>query len=169
MRRLAASVAVVALVLAPAASAHPAFERGFAPAGSEAALVLVVPNERRAPMTALELAAPPSVNVLAAESTAGWHGSVAGRRAVWTGGHVPPLGIARVVVHLTPTGEPGPVTFGVRQRFADGRAVNWPLELTVTPGSAVDREGFRGVALAVVAVAAAASAVFVLWLRRRSR
>jgi hypothetical protein len=108
------------------------------------------------------------VNVLAAKSTAGWHGSVAERRAVWTGGHVPPLGIARVVVHLTPTGEPGPVRFRVRQRFADDRSVNWPLELTVTPGRVGDDGGAtRDLTLAVVGFAAAATVLFVLWLRRR--
>jgi hypothetical protein len=168
MPRLIASVALVALVLAPAASAHPAFERGFAPAGAEASLVLVVPNERRVLMTGLELAAPPSVTLRGAESTDGWRGSVDGQRASWTGRRLRFLAAARVVVRLTPTGRPGPATFRVRQLFADGRAVNWPLELTITPGSGGAGDGGLAVAAyAVIGIAAAASLVFVLWLRRR--
>jgi hypothetical protein len=170
MRSLVACLAVLALVLAPCAGAHPFFERAFAPQGAEARLVLVLPNERRVPMTELELSAPPGVKVVAAESTSPWHGSVDGGRASWTGGHVPPLANARVVVRLTPTGEPGATTFDVRQRFADGRSVNWPVELTVTPGVAGDADGdgsIRGVAFAAVGIVAAVTAGFLLWLRRR--
>jgi hypothetical protein len=47
--------------------------------------------------------------------------------------------------------------------------VNWPLELTVTPGVAGDANGngsVRGVAVGAVGFAAAATIVFVFWLRR---
>ena len=172
MRSLAALLAVLALVLTPSAGAHPFFERAFAPQGGEARLVLLVPNERRAPMTGLELSAPSGVKVVAAESNATWRGSVDGSRASWTGGHVPPLTNARVAVRLTPTGAPGATTFRVLQRFADGRSVSWPVELTVTPGVPGDAGGdggIRGVAFAVVGIVAAATAGFVLWLRRRPR
>jgi hypothetical protein len=170
MRSLAVCFALLALVLAPCAGAHPFFERAFAPQGAEARLVLVLPNERRVPMTELELSAPPGVKVIAAESNSPWRGSVDDGRASWTGGHVPPLANARVAVRLTPTGAPGATTFRVRQRFADGRSVNWPVELTVTPGVAGDGGGdgsIRGVALAAVGIAAAVTVAFLLWLRRR--
>jgi hypothetical protein len=169
MRSLAA-LALLALVLTPCAGAHPFFERAFAPQGGDARLVLVLPNERRVPMTELELAAPPGVKVIAAESSSPWRGSVDGSRASWTGGHVPPLANARVIVRLTPTGAPGTTTFRVRQRFADGRSVNWPVELTVTPGVAGNDSGdgsIRGVAFAAVGITAAVTVAFLVWLRRR--
>ena len=99
MRSFAAGLAVPALMLAPCADAHPFFERAFTPQGAEARLVLVLPNERRVPMTELELSAPPSVKVVAAESSSPWRGSVDGGRASWTGGRVPPLTNARVRRH----------------------------------------------------------------------
>jgi hypothetical protein len=170
MRSLAACLAVLALVLAPCAGAHPFFEPGFAPQGAEARLVVVLPNERRVPMTELELSVPDGVKVVAAESSPPWRGSVDGGRASWTGGRVPPLTNARVVVRLSPTGEPGATTFHVRQRFADGTSVDWPMELTVTPGLAGDADGdggIRGVAFAAVGIAAAVTVGFVLWFRRR--
>jgi hypothetical protein len=170
MRSLVARLAVLALVLAPCAGAHPFFERAFAPQGAEARLVLVLPNERRVPMTELELLAQPGVKVIAAESSSPWRGSVDGGRASWTGGHVPPLASARVAVRLTPTGAAGTTTFRARQRFTDGRSVNWPVELTVTPGVPGDGGGdgsIRGVAFAAVGIAAAVTVAFLLWLRRR--
>jgi hypothetical protein len=171
MRRLAACLAaVLALALAPVAGAHPFFERGFAERGAETALVLVVPNERRAPMTGIELTGPPSVKLAAAESTAEWSGSIDGRRASWLGGHVPFLGNARVVVRLTPTGEPGATAFQLRQQFADERSVSWPMELTVTPGTVADGNGsLVGVTVGAIAIVAALTVGFVVWLRRRPR
>jgi hypothetical protein len=172
MCRLAICLVVLALVVAPAAGAHPFFERGFAPQGAEAALTLVVPNERRVPMTGIELSGPSSVKLVAAESTPDWRGSVDESRASWVGGPVPFLGNARVVVRLTPNGEAGATAFELRQRFADGRSVDWPVELTVTPGVAGDADGsgsIRGVAFAAVGIAAALTAGFLLWLRRRPK
>jgi hypothetical protein len=170
MRRIAAAVGVLSLVLTPSAGAHPAFQPNFAPAGEAATIALVIPNERRAAMTALELVAPPAVDLVSAESSGGWQGTVAGRRATWTGRLLRPHGIARVVVRVRPTGEPGTTAFRVTQRFADRRAVHWPLELTVLPGRA-DGGGssLRYGALGVVGVAAALALAFVLWLRRRGR
>jgi hypothetical protein len=164
----AAGAVAVALALVPAARAHPLFQPTFVSRGAAAELLLGAPNERRVAMTAIELTAPPTVELLDADSPAGWLGQVDGNSASWSGGSLAAGESGWFPLRLRATGEPGHASFTVTQRFADGRTVTWPAELGVTPGTASDGGGYGTAIAAAVAVGVvAASAVLILRLRRR--
>ena len=89
MRMLAAAVvALGALIVAPGAAGHPQFWPAFVEQNAETDLLLTAPNERKAPMTAIELAAPATVELLAARSTPAWQAELTDGRATWTGGRL---------------------------------------------------------------------------------
>jgi glucose/arabinose dehydrogenase len=173
--RLAASAGIVvaALVLATPAAAHPQFLPPFLDQNSATELLLAAPNERPVPMTAIELQAPPSVAIVGVGSRSAWHGELTGRRATWSGGSLATGKWGQFPVRLRAS-EAGSAAFTVRQRFADGRTVNWDLTLGVTPAAAApeaeqDRSYGVATAAAVALGVVAGSVLLLLGLRRRSR
>ena len=174
MRPAVCAVAVVAtLVLAAPAAAHPQFLPPFLEQNAETDVQLTAPNERKVPMTSIELAAPPTVAIVGAGSTSSWRGELAGGRATWSGGSLATGKWGRFPLRLRAR-EPGSAGFTVVQRFADGRTVDWDVTLGVTPGAAVPEGGQGrgyGVAAATVVVlgVVAGSMLLVLGLRRRAR
>jgi hypothetical protein len=170
--RLAVSAGVVlaALLLAAPAAAHPQFLPPFLKQNVETDIELTAPNERRAPMTAIELEVPPTVAIVDARSTSSWRAERAGARATWSGGTLATGKWGRFPLRLRAS-EAGTAGLTVIQRFADGRAVNWDVSLGVTPGAAVpvaEHARSYGVAAAAVVVLGviAGSVLVVLVLRR---
>ena len=133
---LAVGVALATLVFAAPAAAHPQFWPAFVEQNAETDLLLTAPNERKAAMTAIELAAPATVELLAARSTPAWQAELTDGRATWTGGRLATDKWGQFPLRLRALGEPGGEPFTVRQRFADGKTVDWPVTLSVTPGAA---------------------------------
>jgi hypothetical protein len=173
--RLAASalVVVAALVLVTSAAAHPQFWPPFLDQNSATELLLTAPNERKVPMTAIELRAPPSVAIVDVRSRSSWHGELAGDRATWSGGSLATGKWGQFPLRLRAS-EAGSAAFTVRQRFADGRTVNWDVTLGVTPAAAApEAEPGRGYGVATATAVAlgvvAGSVLLLLGLRRRSR
>jgi hypothetical protein len=123
-------------------------------------------------MTAIELQAPPTVAIVAARSTSAWHGTLEGDRATWSGGSLATGKWGQFPIRLRAS-EAGNAAFTVRQRFADGRAVNWDVTLGVTPGAAAAVEEGRSYGVATAAAVAlgvvAGSVLLLVALRRRAR
>ena len=91
MRRLAGVAALVALVLAPAASAHVTVLPTFLEAGKRAKLVFTAPNERPPhAVTDLTVTFPRGVELSAVSPPSGWQVTVAAANARWTGGKTGP-------------------------------------------------------------------------------
>jgi hypothetical protein len=168
---LAALVAAGALAVAPSASAHPQFWPVFVEQGADADILLTAPNERKAPMTAIELVPPATVEIVAAGSKGAWQGTLDDGVATWSGGRLAKGAWGQFPVRLLAKGEPGTAQFGVTQRFADGRAARWRAVLAVNPslGDPAGTGGGHGVVLGAVAVAGVVGASLLgLWrLRRR--
>jgi uncharacterized protein YcnI len=173
MRAIAlAVVALATLMSAAPAAAHPQFWPAFVEQNAETDVLLTAPNERKAPMTAIELAAPDTVELLAARSTPAWEAELKDGRATWTGGRLATEKWGQFPLRLLARGEPGGEPFTVKQRFADGKTVDWRVTLSVTPGAATppSEEG-RSYGVAVAAAAGlgvvAGSLILLLRLRRR--
>ena len=173
MRMLAAAVvALGTLIVAPGAAGHPQFWPAFVEQNAETDLLLTAPNERKAAMTAIELAAPATVELLAARSTPAWQAELTDGRATWTGGRLATDKWGQFPLRLRALGEPGGEPFTVRQRFADGKTVDWPVTLSVTPGAATppsDQGRRYGGALAAAAGLGVVAGSLILLLRLRRR
>ena len=172
MRRAAASAALgAALTFASTAAAHVIASPSFLPAGETETIELSVPNEREATMTGFVVTAPPEIEVVAAETVEGWASAVEGQVATWTGGSLPSRLSETFGLRIRPTGEPGAVELDAEQRYADGK-VDWPVALTVVPGSATSTSGSRSgsapivLALAGIGVLVAGGVAALAWRRR---
>jgi hypothetical protein len=170
---VSAGIVVAALVLVTSAAAHPQFWPPFLDQNSATELLLTAPNERKVPMTAIELQAPPGVAIVDVRSRSSWRGELAGRRATWSGGSLATGKWGQFPVRVRAS-EAGSAAFTVRQRFADGRTVNWAVTLGVTPRAAVSKakqgRSYGVVTAAAVALGVVAGSVLLLLeLRRRNR
>jgi uncharacterized protein YcnI len=134
--------AVAALTAAPRAAAHVVPIPSFVAAGSTSTIELSVPNERRAPMTGFTVVAPPDFRLVAAPSTGGWAGSVAGARASWHGGELAPRIQTTFDLELEAPSAPGPASLETEQHYPDGAVVSWTVHLTVTPPAGTPSQNF---------------------------
>ena len=164
---LAAFLAAAVAVVSPAA-AHVTATPPFVEAGVPTTVSFETPNERpRYATTALELEAPPGVELAAAPPPPGWSVAVAGQTARWTGGRIEGNSTVAFRLELTARTRAGLETFRAVQGYEDGREVAWKTTLTVLPATAEEAPDQRlGRALAAGAAGLAVIAASLLVLRR---
>jgi hypothetical protein len=119
-------------VAAPAA-AHVTVVPPFVSANGTASLSLTGPNERHEPMNAFEVTVTSEFRIVRAHPADGWDSSVRGSTAIWSDGSLAPGAEATFRLELEAPSAPGPATLEAVQRYSDGDAVTWAVELTVTP------------------------------------
>jgi hypothetical protein len=165
---LAASL-LAALALAAPAGAHVIASPSFLSSGSTETIELSAPNERDAPMTSFAVTVPPGLEIVSAEETEGWTGSVDGQTATWAGASLPAKLSATFGLRVEATGEPGSVELATEQRYADGE-VRWPVALTIVPGDEPEDAGGSALVVGVIVGIGVlvTAAVGVLAWRRRS-
>jgi hypothetical protein len=160
-----------ALAAAAPAAAHVTVVPPFAAAGSEARLVLDVPNERRMqPMTSLVVSLPPGMEARAAEPQAGFRATVDGRHVRWTGGSLAPRATGRFALVAVAPRRAGAVSLDAVQGYPDGGSVPWDVPLTITPADTGGADQNLGAAIVTAAVGLAVivgSLVVLHRLRRR--
>ena len=169
-RRAAALCATLALLAAPAAAAHPSVVPTSVTAGQRGTVTFVAPNdERQVRQTGFAVTVAPPLEIVAAEaSDVGWRGIVRGSTATWSGCCIPPGGLASFTLELQAADEPGDVRLEVRQLYADGGRVRWPLTLTVLPGPEESGSALTVLLVAGIGLIVTVSLVLLLWLRRAS-
>jgi hypothetical protein len=140
----------------------------FLPAEGTAALSLIVPNERSAVMTGLDLTVPSGFRIVAARSEGSWRAIADGSKASWAGGSLAPGSQEIFVVEVQGPPEPDVVDLRAELRYPDGQTVFWPVQVTVTPADAASSHLWRALAVAVVGVLVIAGLASLAW-RRRTR
>lgn len=125
------------LALPAAARAHGTVTPAFAASGEAATVTIEAPNERRRAMTGLAVVLPEGLSAAAAgqPATPGWRLRAGGRRAVWTGGSVPPGRRGAFSLRLRAEGEPRALVVRLEQRYPDGGVVVWQPSFTVVPAA----------------------------------
>jgi uncharacterized protein YcnI len=157
-----------ALVLAAPAAAHVTVLPPFLSAGDTASVRFTGPNERDEPMTAFEISVPREFRIVHAHPADGWDESVEGSTATWSGGTLASGDEATFQVELeAPTG-PGPASVEAVQRYPNGDAVTWGVELTVTPESGSSSQNL-GWALVTALVGVTVLVALGMLLLRRTR
>jgi uncharacterized protein YcnI len=162
------SALVGALLWAGAAAAHVVATPAYLASGSAESITFDAPNERDDPMTEFLVTVPAGLEIEHAHVVEGWHETVDGSTATWTGGALAPRATAAFGVTLKADREPGVVDLPAEQRYPDGGVVSWPVDFTILPAEETPSQnlalagvvGLIGV-LVVVAVAMLA------WRRRQ--
>jgi len=131
---LGALVALGALIVTAAASAHAEVSPPVVAAKDSAVFTLAVPTEKEnATTTTIELTPPKGFGIDSFLPSPGWKRSVvsagSGEEAVvqkvtWTGGSVP-TGEDAAFSFLASTDKTGTYTFAVKQTYSDGSVVAW--------------------------------------------
>jgi uncharacterized protein YcnI len=136
MRRLVGVAALVALALAPAASAHVTVLPTFLEQGKQAKLVFTAPNER-APHSVIDLTVtfPRGVELSAVSPPSGWQVTVVPANGRWTGGKTSPGTTTEYPIDARTDLPPGAVTVYAVQRYDDGKSVRWAIPFTIAPAS----------------------------------
>ena len=164
--------AAAALAGAVPAAAHVTVVPPFAAAGSEARLVLDVPNERRTqPMTSLVVSLPPGMEPRAGEPHGGFRATVDGRQVRWAGGSLAPRTTGRFTLVAVAPRRAGAVSLQAVQGYPDGATVPWDVQLTVTPADTGGGDQNLGAAVvtAVVGLAVILGSLVALHRLRRGR
>lgn len=168
---LAAATLAIALLAAPGALGHATVSPAFLASGEEGELRLEAPNERDEPMTALAVRLPAGLEAAAGQpETPGWQLEADGPRVVWTGGPAAGGEVVLFRLRARASGEPGPVTIEVEQRYASGAVVRWSPPFTVLPAAGDAPRQYLGRALVAAAaglVVVGGSLVVARRLRRR--
>lgn len=167
--RLAAWAVAVALWLCGPAAAHLVPEPQFVRSDESSTLRLTGPNERRQPMTGLEVTLPSGLRIERALPSPGWMPAVEGATVTWRGGPLAYLVEATFELDVEVTAPPGQLTFETAQLYADGERVSWPVTLTVVPGAGHEEQNL-GWAIAVggVGLLVITGLALLAW-RRRTR
>jgi uncharacterized protein YcnI len=131
----ACNVVALALVVSAPAGAHVTAPRPFLSASDTDELDLLVPNERKAPMTGFVVVVPADFRIVSASSTDGWNAGADGKVASWHNGTLAPGAETTFALELEAPSEPGPATLRTQQHYPNGRVVRWDVGLTVTPVS----------------------------------
>ena len=139
MLRRGLGAALFALATASAAAAHVTLAPPFVELGVPSTIAFETPSERAGQATvAVDLTAPPGVELGETEPPTGWRLELAGRRARWSGGRIENEDAVSFPLVVTATGPLGTETFSTRQRYDDGEVVSWRANLSVLPASAVE-------------------------------
>jgi uncharacterized protein YcnI len=167
---LLVAAAATGLAAASTAVGHVTIAPPFVELGEQSELTFETPNER-APRstTALELVAPPGVELASAPAPEGWSLTLAGTTARWSGGTIESEDVAAFPLLVTARNGTGTEVFRARQRYDDGAVVRWTARLTVVPASAGEPDQQLGrafVAAAAGLVVLVGSLVVVRRLRR---
>ena len=163
----ACSVVALALVLSAPASAHVTAPRPFLSASSTDELDLLVPNERKAPMTGFLVVVPADFRIMSASSTDGWDAGADGKVASWHNGSLAPGAETMFALELEAPSEPGPATLRTQQHYPDGRVVRWDVGLIVTPTPEAPPSQNLGWAVIAGLLGLLALTAFGAWLWRR--
>jgi len=170
---LGALVALAALTITAAASAHAKISPAVVQANDSEVFTLAVPTEKEnATTTSIELTPPQGFGIDSFFPSPGWKRTAlttgSGEQAVvekvtWTGGSVP-TGEDAAFSFLASPGKTGTYTFQVKQTYSDGSVVDWSgPESSDSPAptiKAVSSLGGGGTsALDIVALALAAVAL----------
>jgi uncharacterized protein YcnI len=124
------AVVVLGAVMAPGAAAHVTIQ----PAASRPAELqryrVIVPDERSASTTEVDLRLPDGVTFALVEQVAGWRTTVVKRGSAiselrWRGGPVPPDGYAELRFIARNPVRTGPIVWKALQRYDDGTIVRW--------------------------------------------
>ena len=168
MRRLVGAAALVALVLAPVASAHVTVLPTFLEQGKQSKLVFTAPNERP-PHSVVDLTVtfPRGVELSAVSPPSGWQVTVVPANARWSGGKTGPGTTTEYPIDARTDLPPGAVTVYAVQRYDDGKSVRWAIPFTIDPSSNSPREHL-GLAV-IVAIAGFVVIVGGLVLVRRRK
>lgn len=177
-RRLAGTFGVTLLVASLAtgsAAGHILPSPTFIAQGSPTTISLAVPNERAPHATVgVELIVPRRFTATSVGTTAGFTETRRGQTITWRGGRIQGSNLATFRVALETDAEPGPVTIAMRQRYDDGRSVNWKVPLAVVPGQPGTTQpgndtgiGWPVPIMIVLGVVAASLAVLLLLRRHR--
>jgi uncharacterized protein YcnI len=129
----ACSVVALALVVSAPAGAHVTAPRPFLSVSATDELDLLVPNERKAPMTGFVVVVPADFRIVSAASTDGWNAGADGKIASWHNGSLAPGAETMFAIELEAPPQPGPATLRTQQHYPDGGVVRWDVALTVTP------------------------------------
>jgi len=171
---LGALVALGALTITAAASAHARVSPGVAPAKQLEVFTLAVPTEREnARTTSIEFTPPTGFAIDSFFPSPGWKRSAVStgsgdsavvQKVTWTGGSVP-TGEDAAFSFLASTAGSGTYTFDVKQTYSDGSVVNWTgPESSDSPAptiKAVSSFGGGTSTLSIIAVALGAIALVV--------
>jgi len=165
-RPAAVAVVLAALALAAPAAGHVTVFPHFLPAEGTAALSVIVPNERGALMTGLDLTFPSGFRIVAARSEGSWRATAHGSKASWAGGNLAPGASDVFVVEVQGPPEPGVVDLEADLRYPDGQTVFWPVQVTVTPADEASSHLWRALGVAVVGVLVIVGLAALAWRRR---
>jgi hypothetical protein len=165
----AATVAALALALAPAARGHVTAVPPFVAAGSHATLRLDVPNERDVAMTGLAVVVPDGMTIHDARRLGRWRAAVHGHAVRWSGGSVAPRASASFALDVGAPRRPGRTTLTARQAYADGREVAWDVELQVTPGTGGGEHPWAAAIVALLGIVGVVAASLLVLRRTRRR
>jgi uncharacterized protein YcnI len=165
--------AALALVVAPAASAHLSLSPNSAKAGADVDLVFSVPNEDSAlGVVSVTIGAPRAFAIDDGEAKPGWSQSHAGQAITWSGGRIPKGEYATFGVRGTAPKRAETVLFNVLVGTRDGKTQTYRVALGVVSSSTHDTGArtlgkaalFVALGAAVLAVAGLFVALYA-WLR----
>jgi MYXO-CTERM domain-containing protein len=143
MRKTLAVLALLGLVLVPAAAAHVEPSPEKVPAGSVSRITLSAEGEESVPAVRLTVQMPVGVTDVIAHPAPGWKHSVNGRLVSWSGGKIPngAEGKFQFSAHFPNT--PGKVlVFPALVTYANGKVVHWiGAESSDTPAPRVTLTG----------------------------
>ena len=166
-----AAILALALLVPASADGHLSVTPTFLTAGEAQDLSLTVHNDRQETMTGFELTVPTGFSIASISTTPGWSGGVDGRTAAWTGGALPADSPVTFELAIEAPADTGPARLEGSQLYRDGEDIDWPVTMTVVPGSS-DDGSFLGepsaVALGLVGLLALGTAGFVVLRRRTS-
>ncbi|MGZ4389284.1 MAG: DUF1775 domain-containing protein [Gaiellaceae bacterium] len=168
-------LAVAALVLAPAASAHVVVSPERIDPGSDARIVFSVPNEESNAITRVAIGLPPDFELGESEVKAGWQTMTNARTVGWEGGRIMPGQFAEFVIHVRAPETTEHAVFSVLVSLTNGRTVTYQPTVDVAKAPAPRDEGARTLAEAALILAAVAvllglgGGFLALWLWLRPR
>ena len=90
-------------------------------------------------MTAFAMTVPGGFRIVEAKPVEGWHATVEGTKATWSGGSLAPGAELTFTLGIESPPDPGPVTIEAEQLYAGGAVARWPIALTVVPGGVYER------------------------------
>ena len=135
-KRLLLAVALVVLVLPGVARAHVTVLPNQLEAGKRSTIVLTSPNERPGhALVDFTATFPRGVELASAPPPAGWHLTVTGNSARWSGGRIAPGEVTEFRIAARTESPPGATTLYASQRYDDGKSVRWEIPFTILPAS----------------------------------
>ena len=126
MRKTLAVLALLGLVLVPAATAHVEPSPEKVPANSVSKITLSAEGEESVPAVKVAVQMPVGITEVVAHPTKGWKQSVKGRVVTWSGGTIPHGAEGKFAFTVHTPNTPGQVlVFPALVTYQDGKVVRW--------------------------------------------